>query len=56
SFGDSNTRSESYAIEINRRLALYLERSGGSPLTLDISFIRKNSICRLVHIKSPFAD
>ncbi|KAM6493860.1 hypothetical protein JOM56_010221 [Amanita muscaria] len=37
SFGDSNTRSESYAIEINRRLALYLERSGGSPLTLDIS-------------------
>ncbi|KIL61853.1 hypothetical protein M378DRAFT_812055 [Amanita muscaria Koide BX008] len=30
------TRSESYAIEINRRLALYLERSGGSPLTLDI--------------------
>ncbi|KIL54849.1 hypothetical protein M378DRAFT_18484 [Amanita muscaria Koide BX008] len=30
------TRSESYAKEINRRLALYLERSGGYPLRLDI--------------------
>ncbi|KIL61993.1 hypothetical protein M378DRAFT_166133 [Amanita muscaria Koide BX008] len=30
------TRSESYAKEINRRLALYLERSGEYPLTLDI--------------------
>ncbi|KIL61851.1 hypothetical protein M378DRAFT_13199 [Amanita muscaria Koide BX008] len=36
SFVDSETRSKSYAIEINRRLALYLERSGGYPLTLDI--------------------
>ncbi|KAM6492363.1 hypothetical protein JOM56_012087 [Amanita muscaria] len=29
--------SESYAKEINRRLALYLERSGGHPLRLNIS-------------------
>ncbi|KIL54121.1 hypothetical protein M378DRAFT_19184 [Amanita muscaria Koide BX008] len=30
------TRSESYAKEINRRLALYLERSGEYPLTFDV--------------------
>ncbi|KIL59240.1 hypothetical protein M378DRAFT_169500 [Amanita muscaria Koide BX008] len=29
-------RTESYSKEINRRLALYLERSGGYPLRLDI--------------------
>ncbi|KAM6492258.1 hypothetical protein JOM56_011982 [Amanita muscaria] len=31
-----NAYTESYAKEVNRRLALYLERSGGHPLRLDI--------------------
>ncbi|KAM6496231.1 hypothetical protein JOM56_008937 [Amanita muscaria] len=34
---DCENRSESYAEEINRRLALHLERSGGYPLRLDIA-------------------
>ncbi|KAM6493965.1 hypothetical protein JOM56_010326 [Amanita muscaria] len=36
SIGSPVIRSETYTKEINRRLALYLERSGGYPLTLDI--------------------